>query len=209
MNGKRWPRRMRSLNRSRRFFIVFRLNISAAPPPARVRLVDRDHRRRRLCRRRRGLCARRARAFPRHLRQRPHAVRRDAAQGAGRLPDRRFRDAVLPRELVARWVGHESGFTGLLSPRFSASCCRAARSRSIRWPALFSPWAPTPARSSPSSPAWTLIGYTRALVWELPFFGAAFRDLAHRRRAAAADHRRAAGADRGARGLRAIGASSK
>jgi len=33
-----------------------------------------------------------------------------------RLPDRRFFfvTLVLPRELVARWVGHESGFPGLL-----------------------------------------------------------------------------------------------
>ena len=31
-----------------------------------------------------------------------------------------------------------------------------------------------PARWSPSSPAWTLFGYTRALVWELPFFGPHF-----------------------------------
>ena len=47
--------------------------------------------------------------------------------------------------------------------------------------------------------SWTLIGYTRALVWELPFFGSRIRDLAHRRGAAAADPRRHAGAHRGAR----------
>jgi uncharacterized membrane protein YraQ (UPF0718 family) len=53
-----------------------------------------------------------------------------------------FVTLLLPRELVARWVGHESGFTGLLIAAFIVS--------------------------------WTLIGYTRALVWELPFFGPDF-----------------------------------
>lgn len=59
-----------------------------------------------------------------------------------------FVTLLLPRELVARWVGHESGFTGLAVAVFLAFCCRAARSRFTRWPVLFSPWAPTLARWS-------------------------------------------------------------
>ena len=42
--------------------------------------------------------------------------------------------------------------------------------------------------------SWTLLGYARVLVWELPFFGARVRDLAHDHLAAAADCRRLAGA---------------
>jgi hypothetical protein len=58
-----------------------------------------------------------------------------------------FVTLLLPREMVARWVGHESGFAGLLiAAFFSVSSCPAGPSPSIRLPARFSLWALMPAR---------------------------------------------------------------
>ena len=71
-----------------------------------------------------------------------------------------FVTLLLPREMVARWVGHESGFTGLLIAAFFGFLLPGG------------PITIYPVVAFIVS--WTLIGYTRALVWELPFFGADF-----------------------------------
>jgi len=46
-----------------------------------------------------------------------------------------FVTLILPRELVARWVGHESGFAGLLIAALFGFILPGGRSPSIRWPA--------------------------------------------------------------------------
>jgi hypothetical protein len=66
-----------------------------------------------------------------------------------------FVTLVLPREVVARWVGHESGLAGLAVGAF------------------FGIGADVGAVVAFVT-SWTLVGYTRALVWELPFFGGHF-----------------------------------
>ena len=75
-----------------------------------------------------------------------------------------FVTLLLPREMVARWVGHESGLTGLLIAAFFG---------------FLLPGGAVVALAGAGGlvafiVSWTLIGYTRALVWELPFFGADF-----------------------------------
>jgi uncharacterized membrane protein YraQ (UPF0718 family) len=85
-----------------------------------------------------------------------------------------FVTLLLPRELVARWVGHESGFAGLLIATFFGFLLPGG-------PITIYPVAGALLVMGADAGAivafivsWTLIGYTRALVWELPFFGADF-----------------------------------
>jgi uncharacterized membrane protein YraQ (UPF0718 family) len=85
-----------------------------------------------------------------------------------------FVTLLLPRELVARWVGHESGFTGLLIAAFFGFLLPGG-------PITIYPVAGALLAMGADAGAvvafivsWTLIGYTRALVWELPFFGSEF-----------------------------------
>ena len=82
-----------------------------------------------------------------------------------------FLARLLPRELVARWIGAESGFVGLLIATVLG---------------IFLPGGPITIYPVASAllfvgadvgatvafiTSWTLLGYTRALVWEIPFFG--------------------------------------
>jgi uncharacterized membrane protein YraQ (UPF0718 family) len=85
-----------------------------------------------------------------------------------------FVTLLLPREMVARWVGHESGFAGLLIATFFGFLLPGG-------PITIYPVAGAVLVMGADAGAvvafivsWTLIGYTRALVWELPFFGADF-----------------------------------
>jgi uncharacterized membrane protein YraQ (UPF0718 family) len=85
-----------------------------------------------------------------------------------------FVTLLLPRELVARWVGHESGFAGLLIAAFFGFLLPGG-------PITIYPVAGALLVMGADAGAvvafivsWTLIGYTRALVWELPFFGSEF-----------------------------------
>jgi uncharacterized membrane protein YraQ (UPF0718 family) len=85
-----------------------------------------------------------------------------------------FVTMLLPRETVARWVGHESGFTGLLIAAFFGFLLPGG-------PITIYPVAGALLVMGADAGAvvafivsWTLIGYTRALIWELPFFGSHF-----------------------------------
>jgi uncharacterized membrane protein YraQ (UPF0718 family) len=85
-----------------------------------------------------------------------------------------FVTLILPRELVARWVGHESGLTGLLIAVLFGFILPGG-------PITIYPVAGALLVMGADAGAvvafivsWTLIGYTRALVWELPFFGYEF-----------------------------------
>src|SRR5450759_3749293 len=173
LKALRHPRRMPSRNVSPRLCIVLRSDPSTPPAPC-IRLVDRGHRRNRVRGRGRGLLARRCRAFPRHPVRRSHAVRRDAAQGAGRLPDRAFVTLLLPRELVARWVGHESGFTGLAVAALFGFILPGGPITIYPVACAFLAMGADAGAVVAFITSWTLIGYTRALVWELPFFDSDF-----------------------------------
>jgi hypothetical protein len=100
-----------------------------------------------------------------------------------------FVTMIVPRELVARWVGHESGFAGLLIA------------------AAFGFILPGgPITIYPIAGAFVAMGADAGRIYPRSGVGtavlrAALRDLAHRRSVATADCRRATGAHRTARRL--------
>jgi uncharacterized membrane protein YraQ (UPF0718 family) len=81
---------------------------------------------------------------------------------------------LLPREVVNRWVGSEAGFTGIVIATVAGAILPGG-------PFTIYPIAGTLAVMGADFGAivalivsWSLIGYSRALVWELPFFGIDF-----------------------------------
>jgi len=81
---------------------------------------------------------------------------------------------LLPREMVNRWIGAESGFSGLLIAAVAGAILPGG-------PFTIYPIAATLAIMGADAGAivalivsWCLLGYSRALIWELPFFGVDF-----------------------------------
>ena len=70
-----------------------------------------------------------------------------------------FVTMLLPRETMARWVGAESGLGGILLATVAGALLAAGADAGAACAFVIS---------------WTLLGYARALVWELPFFGLDF-----------------------------------
>ena len=85
-----------------------------------------------------------------------------------------FVTMILPRELVARWVGHESGLTGLLIAAFFGFLLPGGPITIYPVAGAFLVMGADAGAVCAFIVSWTLIGYTRALVWELPFFGSEF-----------------------------------
>jgi uncharacterized membrane protein YraQ (UPF0718 family) len=85
-----------------------------------------------------------------------------------------FVTLLLPREMVARWVGHESGFTGLLIAAFFGFLLPGGPITIYPVAGAFLLIGADAGAVVTFIVSWTLIGYTRALVWELPFFGPDF-----------------------------------
>jgi uncharacterized membrane protein YraQ (UPF0718 family) len=85
-----------------------------------------------------------------------------------------FVTLLLPRELVARWVGHESGMTGLLIAAFFGFLLPGGPITIYPVAGAFLVMGADAGAVVAFIVSWTLIGYTRALVWELPFFGYEF-----------------------------------
>lgn len=85
-----------------------------------------------------------------------------------------FVTLILPREMVARWVGHESGFSGLLIAAFFGFILPGGPITIYPVAGAFLLMGADAGAVVAFITSWTLIGYTRALVWELPFFGADF-----------------------------------
>jgi len=85
-----------------------------------------------------------------------------------------FVTLLLPRELVARWVGHESGFTGLLVAAAFGFILPGGPITIYPAAGAFLVMGADAGAVVSFIVSWTLIGYTRALVWELPFFGPDF-----------------------------------
>lgn len=85
-----------------------------------------------------------------------------------------FVTLLLPREMVARWVGHESGFPGLLIAAFFGFLLPGGPITIYPVAGAFLVMGADAGAVVAFIVSWTLIGYTRALVWELPFFGSDF-----------------------------------
>jgi uncharacterized membrane protein YraQ (UPF0718 family) len=81
---------------------------------------------------------------------------------------------LLPREVVARWVGAESGFLGLVIAYVAALILPGSPLTIFPIAAAFLVVGADVGAVVVYITAWSLIGYQRALVWELPFLGPDF-----------------------------------
>jgi uncharacterized membrane protein YraQ (UPF0718 family) len=85
-----------------------------------------------------------------------------------------FVTLLLPREMVARWVGGESGVTGLGIAMVAGAILPGGPFTIYPVAGAFALMGADIGAIVTFITSWSLIGYSRALVWELPFFGVDF-----------------------------------
>jgi len=85
-----------------------------------------------------------------------------------------FSTLLIPREMVARLVGAESGLTGLAVATFAGAIMPGGPMTVYPVAGAFLAAGADIGAALAFVTSWTLLGYARALVWELPFFGAHF-----------------------------------
>jgi uncharacterized membrane protein YraQ (UPF0718 family) len=85
-----------------------------------------------------------------------------------------FSTLLIPREMVARLVGAESGFTGLAVATFAGVIMPGGPMTVYPVAGAFLAVGADVGAALAFVTSWTLLGYARALVWELPFFGTDF-----------------------------------
>lgn len=78
---------------------------------------------------------------------------------------------MIPRELVARWVGAESGFSGILIATLFGMLLPGGPFTIYPIAAAFLVIGADAGAAIAFITSWTLLGYNRALIWEMPFFG--------------------------------------
>ncbi len=85
-----------------------------------------------------------------------------------------FLTLLLPRQMVARWVGSESGVLGLLIGTVAGFVLPGGPITIYPVASAFVAVGADLGATVAFITSWMLLGYTRALVWELPFFGPDF-----------------------------------
>lgn len=85
-----------------------------------------------------------------------------------------FVAVLMPREVVLRWVGAESGFLGILVATLAGTICPGGPITIFPIAAAFVAIGADIGAAIAFITSWTLLGYARILVWELPFFGGEF-----------------------------------
>jgi uncharacterized membrane protein YraQ (UPF0718 family) len=85
-----------------------------------------------------------------------------------------FSTLLIPREMVARLVGAESGFTGLVIATFAGAVMPGGPVTVYPVAGAFLAVGADIGAALAFVTSWTLLGYARALVWELPFMGTNF-----------------------------------
>lgn len=85
-----------------------------------------------------------------------------------------FVTVLMPREMVARWVGAESGFSGLAIAAAVGAVLPGGPITIYPVAGAFLAMGADGGAVIAFLASWNLVGSTRALVWELPFFGAHF-----------------------------------
>jgi uncharacterized membrane protein YraQ (UPF0718 family) len=85
-----------------------------------------------------------------------------------------FVAVLMPRETVVRWVGAESGLVGLMIATLAGIVCPGGPITIFPIAAAFVAVGADVGATVAFIVSWTLLGYGRALVWELPFFGPEF-----------------------------------
>jgi uncharacterized membrane protein YraQ (UPF0718 family) len=81
---------------------------------------------------------------------------------------------LIPREMVVRLVGAESGLLGLVVATFAGVIMPGGPVTVYPVAGAFLAVGADIGAALAFVTSWTLLGYARALVWELPFFGAHF-----------------------------------
>lgn len=85
-----------------------------------------------------------------------------------------FVAVLMPREVVLRWVGAESGFLGIFIATLAGTICPGGPITIFPIAAAFVAIGADTGAAIAFITSWTLLGYARILVWELPFFGGEF-----------------------------------
>jgi len=85
-----------------------------------------------------------------------------------------FVAVLMPREMVLRWVGAESGFLGIIIATLAGTICPGGPITIFPIAAAFVSIGADTGAAIAFITSWTLLGYARVLVWELPFFGGEF-----------------------------------
>jgi len=85
-----------------------------------------------------------------------------------------FVTLLLPREVVTRWVGAESGITGLFIATFAGLVLPGGPLAIYPVASAFLVAGADMGAVIALLSSWTLIGFNRALVWEIPFMGVDF-----------------------------------
>lgn len=81
---------------------------------------------------------------------------------------------LLPRDVVSRWVGAESGFLGLVIGTLAGVILPGGPITIFPIASAFIAVGADVGVAIAFITSWTLLGYSRALVWELPIFGLDF-----------------------------------
>lgn len=81
---------------------------------------------------------------------------------------------LLPREFVARWVGAESGVIGLFVAVLMGAALPGGPFTIYPVSLMLLSLGADAGAAVAFITAWSLLGYSRALVWEMPFFGSDF-----------------------------------
>jgi uncharacterized membrane protein YraQ (UPF0718 family) len=81
---------------------------------------------------------------------------------------------LLPREVINRWLGSESGITGILIATLAGAILPGGPFTIYPIAATLALMGADVGATCALIVAWSLLGYSRALVWELPFFGIDF-----------------------------------
>ena len=85
-----------------------------------------------------------------------------------------FVAVMMPREMVMRWVGAESGVLGIIIATLAGTICPGGPITIFPIAAAFAAIGADIGATIAFITSWTLLGYARMLVWELPFFGGQF-----------------------------------
>lgn len=85
-----------------------------------------------------------------------------------------FVAVLMPRDVVVKWVGAESGFMGLVIATIAGIIVPGGPITVFPIAAAFLAVGASAGATIAFVTSWTLLGYGRLLVWELPFFGADF-----------------------------------
>ncbi len=82
-----------------------------------------------------------------------------------------FLTVLMPREVISRWVGAESGLKGILIATLAGIVMPGGPFTIFPIAAAFIAVGADVSAAIALITSWTLLGLNRAVVWEMPFFG--------------------------------------